>query len=145
MPSQARIRRALARGRAMANARMTSTCAIRRDGGLGEQDPVTGIQPRIWEQIHVDLPCRLSGNPRGASTSRKLSPASGEVEVPVRYLSVAFDTAGIEDGDLVEITSGERAGLVLQIVESSGADQQTALRLPVIGARRPDEWIEVES
>lgn len=133
----------LAELRAHAESRMgvaagASECTVRRDVGLGEQQP-DGSQPREWEVIHSQLPCRLSTG-TGSNSSRTVTAAGGDVEVPVRTCSVPWNTQNLRDGDLIEITAGESAGQVLRIVESAAADHKTALRLPVIGAQRPEEW-----
>lgn len=130
-----RLQARLERGRAAAEARMLSRCTIRRDAGLAPQDPETGRQPRDWEVIHADLRCRLTGN-----EARNVAAAGGEVDVPARILRVPWNTTGLADGDLIELTAGDATGLVLRIVEIAGSDQTTELRLPVIGAQRPEEW-----
>jgi hypothetical protein len=56
-------------------------------------------------------------------------------------LSVPADTSGLLDGDLVEMTGGENAGLVLRVLEVAFQDQATARRLPVVEVQRPEEWV----
>lgn len=131
----------LDRGRAAAEARRGSRCTIRRDGGLGTQRE-DGVQPRLWPVIHADEPVEVVGAHSGASATRTLSTPSGDVEVPVKYLRFRWDLTGLQDGDLVEITAGRTAGETFQLLEVTPADNQTALRIPVIAARRPDEWDE---
>lgn len=134
-----RLQARLARGRAAAEARMLSRCTIRRDVGLAPQDPETGRQPREWETIHANLPCRL-GTGTGAHGSRTLPTPGGDIEVPTRDWNVPHGTTNLQPGDLIEITAGDSVGQVLELVSADAADQTTALRLPVIGAHRPEEW-----
>ena len=129
----------MAEHRADAESRMTSTCIIRRANGLAAQQS-GGRQPRAWLIVKADQRCRVSGSARGAAASRTVATDGGDVEVQVRTLHLPHGTTGLVDGDLVEVTAGDSAGQVLRIVEVSTADQTTALRLPVVGARRPEEW-----
>lgn len=142
-----RLAARLARGRAAASARRGSLCTIRRRGALGEQRE-DGVQPRLWLVIHEDEPVEVvgaAGARSGGSATRTLNTPSGDVEVPVRFLRFRWDLPGLQDGDLVEITAGRTASEVFQFLEVTPADNQTALRIPVIAARRPDEWDEEDS
>lgn len=128
---------ALIAGRRAAEARMTSRCAVRRGGAMVVTD---GIEAPGWADILTDLPCRLGGSERGGSGTRTTTVGQSEVQLAVRVLHVPAGTTGVSDGDLVEITSGENAGLVIEVVEAAWQDQATALRLPVVEAQRPEEW-----
>ena len=59
------------------------------------------------------------------------------MQVAVRVLHLPASTTTLQDNDLVELTEGEQAGRFLRIVEATGADQQTALRVPVYEVPRP--------
>ena len=63
-----------------------------------------------------------------------------EQTVALRTAKFPAETAGLRDGDHIEITSGENAGRAFRIVEATGQDQATALRLPVYEVARPVEW-----
>lgn len=116
---------------------MTSRCTIWRKSS-GTQDEDTGSS-LSWSDVLTDEPFRLGGADRGASGSRVLDTPAGEVAVATRVASFRYDT-DLRDGDLIEVTAGERVGLVLRIVESTGQDQATALRVQVVEDRRPEEW-----
>lgn len=128
----------LPRLRAEAEARMTSRCTIRRKGG--PPVIVDGFKVPAWTVVHTDLPIRVGGTTRGASSARRDDLGSGEVEVAVRTAHFPASTADLADSDYVEITSGENAGLVVRIVEATWQDQATARRVPVVSAVRPKEW-----
>ncbi|AIY15841.1 DUF6093 family protein [Pimelobacter simplex] len=135
----ARLAARLARGRAMAEARMTSRCAVMRKTGYTEQDEETGLEVPVWAAIHVDLPLRLAGVPRGAATHRTVNVGGVDIEVPVRTANHPHDTADLHDGDLLDIYAGETP-VVCQILESTGQDQATARRMLVFVVDRPEEW-----
>lgn len=124
--------------RAEAEARMTSRCTVRRKGGTPVI--VDGFKVPGWTVVHTDLPIRLGGTTRGASSARRDDIGSGEVEVAVRTAHFPAATSDLADSDYVEITSGENAGLVLRIVEATWQDQATARRVPVVSVVRPKEW-----
>ena len=129
------VESALAAGRAAAERRMTSRATIYRDGVPTTDDD--GFEVDGWEVIEANIPCRLAGSTAGASGTRKVTVADVESQVAVRVLHLPTSTTTLRDGDLVEITDGEQAGRFLRIVEATGADQQTALRVPVYEVPRP--------
>lgn len=145
MGIEERIQRTLSRGRSRASALMTSRCNVRREGGLADQDLETGMQPRTWTVVHENEPVDFVSGRRGAAQSRSLSAPGGDVDMPLGFARFRWDLPGIKDGDLIEITTGVSAGVVLRVIEATSGDRQTALRVPVIGAQRPDEWDEEES
>ena len=128
----------LAHGRRSAESRMTSTVTARRLTGDTTTD-ADGYEIPEWAATHTDLSCRLTAR-TGAGQSRTISTPGGDVEIASRELHVPSGTTDIRDGDLFEITAGENVGTVWRVVEADGADQTTALRLPVVGAERPEEW-----
>lgn len=117
---------------------MTSTCRSWRSTG-GTTTDADGYEVPEWESPLGDLPCRLTAR-TGAGQSRTISTPGGDVQIASRELHVPAGTPDVRDGDLFEILSGENAGTIWQVVEADGADQTTALRLPVISASRPEEW-----
>lgn len=117
----------------------SSTCAVLRPTG-GTTTGAAGYEVPEWATVHAALPCRLGGADRGGSGTRTTTIGGVEVQLASRVLSVPADTAGLLDGDLVEMTSGENAGLVLRVLEVAGQDQATAKRLPVVETQRPEEW-----
>ena len=121
--------------RQMAEARMTSRATVHREGGTTIDDD--GFEVDGWEVIEANIPCRLAGSTAGASGTRKVTVADVESQVAVRVLHLPTSTTTLRDGDLVEITDGEQAGRFLRILEATGADQQTALRVPVYEVSRP--------
>lgn len=118
---------------------MTSRCTIRRKTGLTTQDEDTGREVPVWESTYTDLPIRVGGS-RNASTSRREDIAGVEVQQALRIAHLPAATANLADGDMVDVTSGELAGVVLRIVEADWQEQATARRVPVEAADRPEEW-----
>lgn len=128
----------LADARADALSRMTSTCTIRRFTGRSTGED--GFDVDTYATIITDSPCRVAGPSRGGATARREAVGQVEVEAALRVLHLPAETTGIADGDLVDVTSGETAGLALKIVEATWADQQTARRFAVVEIQRPPEW-----
>jgi hypothetical protein len=124
--------------RAEAEARMTSRCTVRRK--TDETTVDDGFEVPVWDEVYVDLPVRLAGIISGAGQSRRVTTAGVEYETALRTAHVPASTTDLRDNDLLEITSGENAGLVLRIVEADWQDQATARRLPVVATSRPEEW-----
>lgn len=116
---------------------MTSRCTIWRESG-GGQNEETGTESD-WSSVATDVAFRLGGSDRGASGSRVVGTPAGEVAVATRVASFKWDQP-LSDGDLLEVTAGDCAGLVLRVVDSTGQDQATALRVQVVEDRRPEEW-----
>jgi hypothetical protein len=114
-----------------------SKVTIRRKTGNMTTDS-RGLQVPEWATVYTDIPCRIAGMARSQSPSRTLDIGGVQVQVSVRTAHLPHDTTDLRDGDLLDVT-GESAG-VYQIVESDPADQQTARRVPVIAAQRPEEW-----
>lgn len=129
---------ALARGRAAALARMTSRCAIMRK--TGATTTVSGLEVPEWATVDADSPVRVAGTSENAAPSRDLGVNGIEGQVARRELHLPYDIADLADGDLVEITSGDCAGLVFRVVEADWQDQATARRVPVDATQRPGEW-----
>lgn len=135
---QDRLAGRLARGRAMAEARMVSTCTVRRQTGEMDQDESDGFEVPVWAVVY-EGPMRLRGARSGMGYRTEDTPA-GERVLGVPEVHLPVDAYAAADGDLVDVTAGERAGTVWRVVNSDAADQQTALRLPVEAADRPEEW-----
>lgn len=119
---------------------MLSTGAVRRKTGRMVQDETTGLEVPQWLTVHEDVPCRVAGLTRGASTSRTTEMGGVEITEAMRTLHLRYDIADLADGDLVEITAGELAGTAWEIQESDPAEQQTARRVAVVAVPRPTEW-----
>ena len=118
---------------------MQSRATIRRASGRTVQDEATGREVTAWDLEHVGIPVRLRS--RAAATgSRAVTSAGVELQLAVMEAHFPALTKNLRDGDLIEVTSGERAGTVWRIVEASAGDQQTARRVPVVEAQRPSEW-----
>lgn len=118
----------------------TSRATIRRKTGERIESPDGGLVDE-WEVTYADIPCRLSGNRNGQSQSRTVSVGDSEVTLAGRVLHLPSGTTSVADGDVAEIVEGETAGTIWRVIEGDSADQQTALRLPVIAAQRPEEWL----
>lgn len=118
---------------------MFSRVAILRKTGETTTDD-RGLEVPEWATVHVDLPCRVSGAAANSSPYRTLNIGGATVEVAARILHVPAGTADLLDGDFAEITVGDTAGLVFQIIEADAQDQATARRVPVVATKRPEEW-----
>ena len=129
------VQSAVHAGRRAALARMTSRATIHREG-VTTTDP-DGFEVEGWGVIENNIPCRLSGSTAGASGTRTVTTGGVEVQVAVRVLYLPASTTTLQDNDLVELTEGEQAGRFLRLHEATGADQQTALRVPVYEVPRP--------
>jgi hypothetical protein len=126
---------ALPQLRAEAEARMTSRASVYRDTGTTTQDEETGLELDTWTEVAVESPFRLG---RGDGT-RTLTIGGVEVTVALRTGHFPAGT-DLRDGDLIDVTAGENVGTVWRVVEGDWADQQTAYRVPIVAADRPEEW-----
>lgn len=141
----ARLAARLARGRAMAEARMgtahgASDVRIMRKTGRSTQDETTGRQVPVWDTPYADRPFRLDGSSSGDGGSKKVTVADVEYEQATAVGHLPHDTYDLLDGDLIDITAGTWAGTVWRVVEAVKADQKTARRLPIVEVDRPEEW-----
>lgn len=132
------IERAVSRGRAAAEARMTSRCTIRRQTGNMVTDADNQQVPE-WEIVHTDLPVRIATT-QSVAQSRTQAPGEVEIERATPRLDFPASTSDLADNDHVEIDSGENAGRVYRIIEADWTDQATARRCPVMAVERPIEW-----
>lgn len=126
--------------RAEAESRMTSRCTIRRLSDRASQNPTTGMKAAEWDDVHTDLPIRVSGVSGGAAPTRRDDVAGNAEQRAERIAHLPVTTSDLADDDLIEITSGDTAGLVLRVVEAAWQDQATARRVPVEQVQRPTEW-----
>lgn len=126
--------------RAEAEARMTSTVTIRRKTGHWIQDETTGVEEPEWLVLHTDAAFRLGGSDSGDSASRRQTVGGMDVQTAVRigHLPVAIND--LQDGDWLDITSGDNTGTAWLIVEADFKDQATARRMPLLAQDRPEEW-----
>lgn len=132
---------ALVELRAQALGRMKSRCTIGRKAGAPVPDEATGFDVFSWTKIHVDLPTRLAGASRDSAGWGIDTRAGGVQEsVAERIQHFPWDTADLQDGDVVEITAGDNAGLFFQITEATAKDQATARRVPVKQVPKPEGW-----
>lgn len=122
--------------RAHAESRMASTALVRRLGG--KTTDANGFEVDGWTDVYSG-PFRIGGS-ANAATFRKETVSDLEIDVAVRVAHFPAATAGLKDGDLIEVTGGENTGGFLRIVEASWQDQATARRVPVVEAQRPGGW-----
>src|SRR5690349_5528463 len=101
-------------GRYAAEARMTSRCTIKREGGTTTD--AAGFEVEGWTVVETDLRCRVAGS-RGAIGSRAADVGGTEVQVAVPELHVPALTRSLRDGDVAEVTVGECAGAFYRLVE----------------------------
>jgi hypothetical protein len=112
---------------------MTSRGTVRRK--TGATTTVGGFEVPTWETVHTDLPLRLSG-----TDSRTIRTPGFDAQAATRVAHLPYGTSDLQDGDLLEVTSGENEGLVLRLLEADWADQQTARRVFATVTQRPAEW-----
>lgn len=126
--------------RAEAEARMTSRCRVLRKAGRGVQDESTGEQSPAWAPVHVDLPFRLGtgSSSDGGSRTVTIDGVSFEEATGIGHLPAG--TVDLQDGDYIDVVSGEWSGFVCSVVKAVRADQKTARRVPIREEPRPDEW-----
>lgn len=129
----------LARGRAMAEERMTSRVVVMRKTGAKVKD-AKGYDVPEWAAMHVDLPFRSSGGSSGDGGSRGVTIGGVTFEQATGIGSFPAATIDLADDDLIEVTAGEWAGDVYRIVAAVRYDQKTARRLPIVETARPTEW-----
>jgi hypothetical protein len=118
---------------------MPSRAAVMRktDGTTTDAD---GYKVPEWATVYADTPFRLGGAQRGGSGTQTVTVGSVSTQVALRVGHLPASTDDLADGDFIEITAGENAGLVLRIVEAAWQDQATARRVPVVSEARPEEW-----
>lgn len=135
-----RALQALGRLRARAESRMLSRAIIRRKTGQMAQNEDNGRQYPVWAVTHTALPVRIATSAAGAGQTRQITLPGGAVNLAMRTAHLPAATTNLRDGDHIEVTSGESAGLVLKVLEADMSDQKTARRLPVEAVQRPEEW-----
>lgn len=120
---------------------MESRVTIRRKTSATTQDPTSGLEVPVWAITYTDHPFRLDEAGRSGIGGQRSETVGGVTRtLGYRIAHLPASTDDLADRDFVEITSGENAGLVLMVVESTSADQKTARRCPVVEAQRPTEW-----
>lgn len=118
---------------------MLSRANIRRKTGEMTTDD-RGLEVPEWVTVYANLPCRISGMAANTSPYRTVNIGGATMEVAARVAHFPHDTTDLADGDLIEVTTGETAPSVWQIIEADAADQQTARRVPIVAAERPEGW-----
>ena len=130
----------LAAGRRAAESRMTSRALVRRVDPDNPGTDENGFEVDGWATVY-DGPFRLSGSTRGDAGSRTARVGDVDVELAVRVAHFPASTTGLRDGDVIEVTSGDTAGIFLRIIEADWQDQATARRVPVLSVSRPAGWL----
>lgn len=125
--------------RDLAEERMLSRANVHRPAVGGVQDETTGLQGSGWDEVETDLPFRLGGSRGGSGAVRTVTIGGAELTLAVRTGHLPAGTE-VYDGDLIEVTQGDNAGTVWRVIEGDWADQQTALRVPIVATDRPTEW-----
>ena len=132
---QPAIAAALPMLRAEAEARMESAgTAYRRTGYTLDANR---LQVPDWEVVYTGK-CRISAG-RGPTSSTPETTA--DLDIARSSMVGHFPHATeLHDGDLIDVTAGESAGLVFRVVEADQGDQRTACRVRIIQVERPAEW-----
>lgn len=133
------VQSAVMSGRRAAIARMKSTATVRRITSRTVQNETTGRKVPVWEDVYTG-PFRLGGANQGSSGQRTENVGGIEIQVATRVGHFPYTVDELKDSDLIEITAGENAGVVLRIIEAAWQDQATARRVPVVSVTRPAEW-----
>lgn len=120
---------------------MTSRVNIWRRYELGTQDESTGEQPIDWAAVYVDHPFRTDGASSSDGGSRGVEVGGVVYEQATGVGHLPASTADLEDGDLIEVTSGEWLDDIFEVVAAVRFDQKTARRVPIVEAHRPKEWL----
>lgn len=115
----------------------SSVVVMRKTGGKVK---VNGYDVPEWAAVHVDLPFRSSGGSSGDGGSRGVTIGGVTFENATGTGHFPAATVDLRDDDLIEVTAGEWAGDVYRIVAAIRYDQKTARRLPIVEAKRPEEW-----
>ena len=120
---------------------MTSRAVVRRKTGFMVQNEDNGLEVPEWEIVHATVPFRLggSGTP-GSDGSRRQDVAGVQVQTAIRTGHFPASINGLQDGDWIDVVSGENAGRAFSIVEVDWKDQATARRVPLLAQDRPEEW-----
>lgn len=110
-------------------------------GKVWREDPdnpvvVDGLETPGWVAELTELPGRIAAN-RGAAQTRAVTIGQTEVQLAVREWHCPATTV-LRDGDVIEVTAGENTGIYLRVVEATGSDQATALRVPVVEIQKPE-------
>lgn len=129
-----------------AESRMDSRCDLRRPTGKMAQDEGTGREYPVWQTLAVNVPLRV----RAATVSQAQSVPGGKVQTARPTGSVPLVIEWLDDvpaadrehrdGDHIDVTVGDTAGLAFVIREADRTDQTTARRFPVEAVARPEEW-----
>jgi len=115
---------------------MTSTGKVWRKD-LTTPVVVDGLETPHWTAEHSTLAGRLAGTSGGAAQTRRVSIGQTEVQLAVREWHCPVGTTNLRDGDVIEVTAGENAGIFLRVIEATGQDQSTARRVPVVEIQKP--------
>lgn len=125
--------------RSQAESRMLSRASIcRKTGNMTTDD--RGLEVPEWATVHADLPVRVAGTAANSAPYRTLNIGGAELTIAARVLHFPAATTDLRDGDLAEITAGDTAGSVWQLIEADFQDQATARRVPAVATERPEEW-----
>lgn len=137
-----RLTARLARGREAAEARMGwSNGNHASDAVVKREDPdnpqvVDGLEVPSWTIVHQLLVGRLDGS----DGTRTITIGQTEVQVAVRVWKCPAGTSDLIEGDVLQITAGENAGIFLRVVEAAWEDQAIQRRVPVVETQEPEGW-----
>ena len=125
--------------RAEALARMTSRARVRRK--TGQSPTVNGFHVTDWTVVVVNTPFRLGGAIVGnaSSTTQEIGTVGIEAAIRVGHFPHTLNT--LQDGDFVELLTGENIGRVFEIVDTVWQDQATARRVRLVEVPRPEGWV----
>ena len=125
--------------RTEALARMTSRARVRRKSG--QSATVNGYHVTDWVTVVATTPFRLGGATasNGASTTQEIGTVATEAAIRVGHFPHTLNT--LQDGDFVELLTGENIGRVFKIVDTVWQDQATARRVRLVEVPRPEGWV----
>lgn len=118
---------------------MTSRVTVKREDPA---NPVTvdGLEYPGWTVVYTDLPFRSDSGSTSDGGSRGVTIGSVTFEEATGVGHFPHPSADLRDGDVLEVATGDWAGDWFQIVAAVRYDQQTARRLPIKEAQRPEGW-----
>lgn len=125
----------VARGRALAEARMDSTCRIFYVSGRGAVNTTTAVQDPTYADRATGVPCRV--HPPTSGTADAGTPGAALGVRDDRVWSIPVTVAEPKAGDFVELTTvgpltdSALAGKTFRIIDPGTASQSTARRMRV--------------
>lgn len=124
------------------NVKLRSRVTVWRKTGQSAQSGSTGREEPIWDDVHTDLPFGLDGSGTSDGGSHEVTVGGVTYEQATAVGKFPATLVDLRAGDYIEVTDGEWAGSVFTVVAATEADQKTARRVPIAGAKAQAGWDE---